>query len=54
MDGYVAPCVGAWIETDYYADCIAKLKQVAPCVGAWIETEITLTLLLLLNVSPLV
>ena len=35
--GYVAPYVGAWIETNYrYA--IALHFQVAPYVGAWIET----------------
>ena len=36
---YVAPRVGAWIETldalSHHAD-----KQVAPRVGAWIETKL--------------
>ena len=33
----VAPCVGAWIETD---DDLFEVcsNRVAPCVGAWIET----------------
>ncbi len=34
---YVAPCVGAWIET--YVSFSGKFaRTVAPCVGAWIET----------------
>ena len=36
---YVAPCVGAWIETGRN-----RAKEihttVAPCVGAWIETHL--------------
>ena len=34
---YVTPCVGVWIETQYY--CIrVKGDSVTPCVGVWIET----------------
>ena len=36
-DIYVAPCVGAWIETSTIFSRL-MLKAVAPCVGAWIET----------------
>ena len=33
----VTPCVGVWIETQYY--CIrVKGDSVTPCVGVWIET----------------
>ena len=34
---YVAPCVGAWIETQQNLFRFA-FEDVAPCVGAWIET----------------
>ena len=34
---YVAPYVGAWIETSVEADSIWQ-TYVAPYVGAWIET----------------
>ena len=35
--GDVTPCVGVWIETQYY--CIrVKGDSVTPCVGVWIET----------------
>ena len=34
---YVAPRVGAWIETDQLSD-LKSPTQVAPRVGAWIET----------------
>ena len=34
---YVAPYVGAWIETPLMS-LIDKMKLVAPYVGAWIET----------------
>ena len=37
---YVAPRVGAWIET-FHLSCDGKDKTVAPRVGAWIETEMT-------------
>ena len=38
MTPYVAPYVGAWIETQYrYQKRLANL--VAPYVGAWIETD---------------
>ena len=33
----VAPCMGAWIETDT-TTCIISEGLVAPCMGAWIET----------------
>ena len=36
---YVAPHVGAWIETPKKMNII-ELKKVAPHVGAWIETII--------------
>ena len=36
---YVAPHVGAWIETIYTQDC-NRQRSVAPHVGAWIETEL--------------
>ena len=35
----VAPYVGAWIETQYFARWLATVC-VAPYVGAWIETVI--------------
>ena len=35
---YVAPHVGAWIETCSLATCL-DCKDVAPHVGAWIETQ---------------
>jgi len=34
----VAPCVGAWIETQINGFCGGQV-HVAPCVGAWIETS---------------
>ena len=34
---YVAPHVGAWIETRIFRD-IRSERDVAPHVGAWIET----------------
>jgi len=34
----VAPCVGAWIETDVIDMGNHIVGCVAPCVGAWIET----------------
>ena len=33
----VAPCVGAWIETELLFT-VEHHVFVAPCVGAWIET----------------
>ena len=36
---YVAPCVGAWIETEGSTANYAA-NGVAPCVGAWIETDL--------------
>ena len=38
---YVAPLVGAWIETEH-APQGAVGKDVAPLVGAWIETIVAL------------
>ena len=35
---YVAPHVGAWIETDTFTSD-KWLAPVAPHVGAWIETD---------------
>ena len=35
---YVAPRVGAWIETDTLSN-LGTLELVAPRVGAWIETK---------------
>ena len=35
---YVAPCVGAWIETGQKEKTVS-VRPVAPCVGAWIETS---------------
>ena len=37
---YVAPYVGAWIET-YQWNLSGKTHVVAPYVGAWIETRQT-------------
>ena len=39
VQSYVAPYVGAWIETnsDLFLESVNK---VAPYVGAWIETKI--------------
>ena len=37
-DTFVAPYVGAWIET-VSAKQLVRLSPVAPYVGAWIETE---------------
>ena len=34
---YVAPRVGAWIETFIFGE-VVKTRSVAPRVGAWIET----------------
>ena len=34
----VAPCVGAWIETEKKLEALDP-SAVAPCVGAWIETD---------------
>ena len=35
---FVAPYVGAWIETTYVCTCGLR-SIVAPYVGAWIETK---------------
>ena len=35
---FVAPFVGAWIETEIINDVLLQLENVAPFVGAWIET----------------
>ena len=43
LEMYVAPHVGAWIETSPGRQ-IAGLKSVAPHVGAWIETVILLSI----------
>ena len=37
---YVAPYVGAWIETLHWSDGNHRFA-VAPYVGAWIETALT-------------
>ena len=39
LKDYVAPYVGAWIETDT-SYCNGVATWVAPYVGAWIETAI--------------
>ena len=36
--GGVAPCMGAWIETNVIA-LFSGTGCVAPCMGAWIETS---------------
>ena len=40
---FVAPYVGAWIETNSVASSCIRLR-VAPYVGAWIETRVQLSL----------
>ena len=42
--GYVAPRVGAWIET-FIIKSYRLIPVVAPRVGAWIETQISIGLL---------
>ena len=48
---YVAPRVGAWIETMSVPDCFA-LYKVAPRVGAWIETRSAFSASALAIVAP--
>ena len=36
----VAPCTGAWIETEILPTFLALPSNVAPCTGAWIETSV--------------
>ena len=49
----VAPCVGAWIETQNIS--MAHLTEVvAPCVGAWIETINGVIIWQLITVAPCV
>ena len=36
---YVAPCMGAWIETRFFLHLTIH-TYVAPCMGAWIETKL--------------
>ena len=43
---YVAPYVGAWIETAVHGRKILQ-NQVAPYVGAWIETSTQRTMAIL-------
>ena len=50
---FVAPYVGAWIETIVYLHLVA-LCPVAPYVGAWIETVHSTTRLLPATVAPYV
>ena len=38
---FVAPRVGAWIETIYLVTTLLIHYRVAPRVGAWIETRIS-------------
>ena len=33
----VTPCVGVWIETDWFTRTV-PVNTVTPCVGVWIET----------------
>ena len=42
MTAYVAPRVGAWIETFQFKNVFLYLR-VAPRVGAWIETSFPLS-----------
>ena len=48
---WVAPCVGAWIETEY-SQLSSLQPVVAPCVGAWIETKNTIGEQMLLRSHP--
>ena len=50
---YVAPYVGAWIETDK-SYTLLNAFQVAPYVGAWIETNITAIFKQMDDVAPYV
>ena len=52
-NGFVAPYVGAWIETNKVTLPSACTK-VAPYVGAWIETGTTANVCCLLSVAPYV
>ena len=49
----VAPCVGAWIETNRYVQQASDVN-VAPCVGAWIETDNAVKSLSIISVAPCV
>ena len=42
---YVAPLVGAWIESVYFLVCVSRV-YVAPLVGAWIERLMQIDILL--------
>ena len=49
----VTPCVGVWIETQYY--CIrVKGDSVTPCVGVWIETVMDKGTVITEKVTPCV
>ena len=50
---YVAPLVGAWIET-VHSDITLLSRIVAPLVGAWIETHYALRTDCVDAVAPLV
>ena len=50
-ESYVAPHVGAWIET-VYQECDKQHTNVAPHVGAWIETEALLRVTSVSLVAP--
>ena len=52
-DVYVAPYVGAWIET-YMRQRQLTYDQVAPYVGAWIETNLLQTSICMYVVAPYV
>ena len=47
----VAPCAGAWIETEAHTKPFGKII-VAPCAGAWIETYDPVCSLRILAVAP--
>ena len=53
LDSFVAPYVGAWIETIQMSDTTTQ-SLVAPYVGAWIETDEDTSLLYYLYVAPYV
>ena len=42
LDKYVAPYVGAWIETPPVSEGVVE-TVVAPYVGAWIETSMAVS-----------
>ena len=51
-NGYVAPRVGAWIETKIREHGRKKRVCVAPRVGAWIETTIARRTSIAFAVAP--